>query len=261
LGHSVVNNITLTECAGFSITVGTNTYNTTGVTTDVLVSSGGCDSTVNLDLTILPDITGTDVQVVCDSLVWIDGLTYYADNNVATFNLVGASINGCDSLVTLDLTVNGPDNGVTQTGQMLMTADEVGATYQWLDCSNAFMPIATATNQAYTSTVAGSFAVEVTANGCVDTSNCVVVDFSSVGENQNSLISFYPNPAQNLIYVNGLNDLTGFVKMEIVSVTGALVKVYSTVAGTLDVTQLSEGVYFINVYHEGGLESLRFVKE
>ena len=47
---------TLVECQGFSVTVGTNTYNTSGIYNDVLVGSNGCDSTVTTDLTIEPAI-------------------------------------------------------------------------------------------------------------------------------------------------------------------------------------------------------------
>ena len=49
-------------------------------------------------------ITGTDTQIACDSLTWIDGVTYTASNNTATHTLTAA--NGCDSIVSLDLTIN-----------------------------------------------------------------------------------------------------------------------------------------------------------
>jgi len=53
--------------------------------------------------------SGTDIQTVCDSLTWIDGITYTEPNNIATYALVNAA--GCDSIVTLDLTVNYSLNG------------------------------------------------------------------------------------------------------------------------------------------------------
>ena len=48
--------------------------------------------------------TGTDIQVVCDSYLWIDGNTYTSSNNTATHTLTNVS--GCDSVVTLVLTIN-----------------------------------------------------------------------------------------------------------------------------------------------------------
>ncbi len=46
----------------------------------------------------------TDVQIACDSFTWIDGNTYIASNNTATYILT--NIAGCDSIITLDLTIN-----------------------------------------------------------------------------------------------------------------------------------------------------------
>ncbi len=47
-----------------------------------------------------------DTLVACDSLTWIDGNTYYADNNTSIFVFPGASVNGCDSIVSLHLTID-----------------------------------------------------------------------------------------------------------------------------------------------------------
>ena len=70
----------------------------------VLPSVSGCDSIVTLDLTITNSNTGTDTKSACDTYTWIDGNTYTANNNSATWILT--NIDGCDSLVTLDLTIN-----------------------------------------------------------------------------------------------------------------------------------------------------------
>ena len=45
-----------------------------------------------------------------DAYTWIDGVTYTASNNTATFTLTNAV--GCDSVVTLDLTINNSNTGV-----------------------------------------------------------------------------------------------------------------------------------------------------
>ena len=48
---------------------------------------------------------GVDEQTACDSLTWIDGITYYQSNTSATHIIPNGAINGCDSVVTLHLTV------------------------------------------------------------------------------------------------------------------------------------------------------------
>ena len=66
---------------------------------------------------------GTDVQTACNTYDWIDGNTYTASNNTAQWTLTNAA--GCDSLVTLDLTVN-----YANTGTDVQTACD---TYDWID--------------------------------------------------------------------------------------------------------------------------------
>lgn len=96
---------TFSECLGYSVSVGTNSYTTTGVYNDTLVgmASGGCDSIVITDLTILSPTAATDVKSACDSYTWINGVTYTASNTTAKDTLVNSV--GCDSVVTLDLTI------------------------------------------------------------------------------------------------------------------------------------------------------------
>jgi PKD repeat protein len=69
-------------------------------------SVNGCDSVVTLDLTINYSNTAIDTQYACNSYTWIDGVTYLNSNNSATHTVVGGNTNGCDSVITLDLTIN-----------------------------------------------------------------------------------------------------------------------------------------------------------
>ena len=93
-----------TACGSYTWIDGITYTDSNNSATWVLTNAGGCDSTVTLDLTITNSNTGTDVQVACDSYTWIDGNTYTTNNNSATFVLTNAG--GCDSTVTLDLTIN-----------------------------------------------------------------------------------------------------------------------------------------------------------
>ena len=45
----------------------------------------------------------TDTRTTCDSLVWVDGVTYRSNNNTANYTYI--TDEGCDSIVTLDLTI------------------------------------------------------------------------------------------------------------------------------------------------------------
>jgi hypothetical protein len=96
-----------TACNSFTWIDG-NTYNSSTNSPTFTYPGGaanGCDSTVNLDLTILSNAFGTDVQTACGSIVWIDGLLYNNSTTAPIFSLAGGASNGCDSIVSLDLTI------------------------------------------------------------------------------------------------------------------------------------------------------------
>src|SRR3989338_2778594 len=98
---------TRTECQSYTWINGV-TYtasNTTATHTIPGGNSHNCDSTVTLNLTILPAATGTDIRTECQSYTWINGITYTNSNNTATHTLSNSAANGCDSIVTLNLTL------------------------------------------------------------------------------------------------------------------------------------------------------------
>ena len=76
--------------------------------TYMLQSVHGCDSLVHLNLRIhhTPQDIFVDTRTACDSLVWIDGNTYYEDNDEAIFTTITSA--GCDSVVRLNLTIIHP---------------------------------------------------------------------------------------------------------------------------------------------------------
>jgi PKD repeat protein len=65
---------------------------------------------VTLNLTIHNTTYAIDTIVACDSLTWINGITYYANDTTAKDTLVNAM--GCDSIVSLYLTINNSTFGI-----------------------------------------------------------------------------------------------------------------------------------------------------
>ena len=96
-----------------------------GTQMDTLQTVNGCDSVVTLFLMVNDTATGIDEQVACDSLTWLDGVTYYASTNTPTYTYYGGAANGCDSVVTLHLTLNYSSHNVLDTS--------VYETYTWHD--------------------------------------------------------------------------------------------------------------------------------
>ena len=90
-----------------------DTYTQSGDYTHLLegANAHGCDSTVTLHLTIFTPTVGDTVAAACNRFVWY-GETYTQSGNY-THQLEGANMHGCDSTVTLHLTIYTPTDGDT----------------------------------------------------------------------------------------------------------------------------------------------------
>ncbi|MBQ9508069.1 MAG: hypothetical protein IJR53_01430, partial [Bacteroidales bacterium] len=78
----------------------TTTYTVTGTDTN------GCSDMAQITVVVKQPATGIDSIIACDSLTWIDGVTYYDSTTTPSYTYPGGAANGCDSIVTLHLTVN-----------------------------------------------------------------------------------------------------------------------------------------------------------
>lgn len=115
-------NLTESICDGDTFTVGTSDYTTTGNYQDVLIASNGCDSTVNLFLTVL-DLSFTDLtEQICQGEHFFVGNSDYTTSGNYADTLLAA--NGCDSIIRLDLLVT------PIYDQTITTSICDGATYQ-----------------------------------------------------------------------------------------------------------------------------------
>ena len=180
--------------------------------------------------------------------------SYYATAS-GDYNMIKTNSNGCSdsaSLATSVVTIT-VDAGATQIGTSL-TADANGLTYQWLDCDNGYTAIAGETNQSFSPTaVVGNYAVEVTNNGCADTSACFNVDFTGVTDLNVLGLSIYPNPSTNYFFVESVKS--SLESIEILDNSGRIVYSNYQITDTktqVDVTKLSRGLYLINLSGEFG---------
>ena len=107
------NNLTKTLCFNEKIKIGANTYTSTGNYTDVIKSTSGCDSTVNLKLTVLAELKNTVSKTLCFGQT----LTYPGGpyTKTGTYKVVLKSTTGCDSTITLNVTIPTKANETTIT--------------------------------------------------------------------------------------------------------------------------------------------------
>ena len=87
------------------------TASTSAPMVSTLTNAVGCDSTAILHLVIVYSTEGVDRQTACDQFKWQhNGQSYYESTNTPSVVLQGGNSVGCDSTLTLDLTIN---NSVT----------------------------------------------------------------------------------------------------------------------------------------------------
>ncbi|MBU3714140.1 MAG: gliding motility-associated C-terminal domain-containing protein, partial [Ferruginibacter sp.] len=203
------------EETAYSVSNNTATYTLVGG------SVNGCDSIVTLDLTIKSAATGTDRIESCVPITWIDGNIYSTSNNTATYTLVGGSVNGCDSIVTLDLTINSAVSSTTNVaickyqlpylwnGQSINTA---GTFTETLIASNGCDSIATL-NLTISPTKRGTESIDICSKQ---------LPYSWNGQ----LITAAGNHTANLLSTDGCDSIVSLtlkVKPNSASMTDALV--------------------------------------
>jgi len=214
-----------------------------GPGTDTLKSQGGAEIFM-LRLSEHCEIYTNFTERACDSFRF-NGVTYTATGiYVDTF----ASALLCDSIVTLDLTVySTPQAAVTKNGSTL-TADSAGG-YHWLDCDNGRL-VPEAGSRSYTPPRTGNYAVIMTTNGCSDTSDCVSVEGTGIGEiaaGQQAWL--YPNPFRDRLTIETGHALKNGT-IRVIRTTGQLLLEQKGQQGTLftvDMSKFPAGIYFVEI--------------
>lgn len=251
---------TIVSCDSLTWIDGLTYISSTNTPTFTLTNINGCDSVVTLNLTVNSSTSGTDVITNCDSITWIDGITYTSSTNTPMVTLT--DINGCDSVVTLNLTVNNINTNITQNSNTL-TVGEVGATYQWLDCNNGNVIITGETNQSYNPATNGDYAVAVTKNGCTDTSACINFIITGINELETSFVKIYPNPTTSEFIVELVGN-SSEIQLSIVSIEGKTVYTNNTINTNkinVDAADWSKGVYIVKITSKQSSKVMKLIKQ
>ncbi|MFT6138242.1 MAG: hypothetical protein ACJA0U_001884 [Salibacteraceae bacterium] len=198
-----------------------------------------------------------DTQTACGTYTWIDGNVYTASNNTATHTLSNTA--GCDSTITLDLTVNAIPDATTTVLLETITATQAGASYIWVDCDNGNIPIPNETSQSFTPAVTGNYAVRIVLNGCTVTSACVAITIVGIDENEfYTSFLIYPNPTKSILNIDPEVNIETIVIMDVM---GKTIKTIVTPNNTIDVSFLTKGIYFLQIQTDTILKSRKFIKE
>ncbi|MFT5819076.1 MAG: hypothetical protein ACI8ZM_000298 [Crocinitomix sp.] len=201
------------------------------------------------------EISHSFTEFACDSYTVPSGDDTYYETGTYSDTLIAAS--GCDSIITISLTIN--DEAVSlESDGVVLTAFPADDAYVWIDCNDAYSIIPGETEQTFTPIESGSYAVIVTNGDCIDTTDCF--DLVGVGiQNftKDNIFTLYPNPssgeisftAESAMQVRIFNQL-GKLVMEIAVEKGAK---------QINLTGLANGVYFVTATNEHGSGNSKFV--
>jgi hypothetical protein len=245
------------RCDSFLWLDGNVYHHSTDTPKILLTNRFGCDSLVQLDVTINRSSQDTVEFHVCDSIVWTNGQTYYEGNY--TLENTYQNQRGCDSLIVTRLNVVAIDTGISVNGGQLI-ANETGARYQWFSCDGN-QELTSDTFRSFSPIESGRYAVRMSKSGCTDTSRCI--RFSGDACCGKVTVLAYPNPFNRYlkIAVTGLEDGAKF-NVELYNAIGQLMA--EEVSYTPEVVYVrtenwAKGVYILKVNYGKRLVGLKLI--
>ena len=227
-----------------------------GADTFNLTSAGEWDifiQKMNLCLT-----AGEFDTTACDSYTVPSGDETYTESGTYYDTIPNAA--GCDSIITIHLTIDTVDVSVTLEDETL-TAHATDAAFQWLDCENDYAIIPGETDSTFKPEVNGTYAVEVTQNNCTDTSTCIpVVNVGMIGVGLDE-ITIYPNPTDGMIYID-LGSIKG-VTIKVFNISGRLVYRKGNIRSKVHQFAFREppGIYIFEISAQGEKRRFKLVKK
>lgn len=236
-------NITETICDLDTLKIENKPYYKSGFYKISLNSRSGCDSIINLDLSVNPTYNETEEVTICK------GDTYNGWIKSGTYLTTLTTSYGCDSIITTNLTVENfdPSPFIAQAADTLLSNYANGN--QWY-LNDEIMD--NETSQTLVIPQSGEYYTIITSqNGCIsEPSNVINATHTLVNELENNLFKVYPNPASNTITVELQNNSSPF-KIKLFNLTWQKVlEKHSERTNTeVDVSLVPKGVYILKVLH------------
>jgi hypothetical protein len=212
-----------------------------GLYQDTILNKKGCDSLISIFLTIQPNNNSSaSINIsTCENYTSPSNRVY---TQTGTYKDTLANSLGCDSIITINLTIDTLNKGVIQVGNSLI-ANQNNVKYQWLDCSNNFAILLNDTNQNFSSVSSGSYAVKLR-NACIDTSSCVnltIVGLNEIYEEKELTIA--PNPSNGYLTLSAIFNID---EIQIYAINGEKIQSILNPKNELNLTYLPDGIFFLN---------------
>lgn len=189
-----------------------------------------------------------------DSLVMTQLISVIVSNDILVNSIAVQGQNGTSTIST--------DLGTLQMEATILPANAVDVTYTWsvIDGTGSGT---ISTNGVLTAVNNGIVTVKAIANDISGTSGTATIIISNqtvtIGEIVNKKINIYPNPVQNKLFIDTNGEAVK--QINIVDISGKLRKSLIQNINSFDVSDLSAGIYFIQIETENGTITNRFLKQ
>ncbi|MEM8909183.1 MAG: PKD domain-containing protein, partial [Bacteroidota bacterium] len=198
--YGPITNLFFDICEGDIVLVNDSIYNAAGFYQQILPNQGlgACDSVINININTFPIANHIIANELCiDDSIVVNGTAYFVDNPMGTELLPGASVNGCDSMIIIDLMFQQVDT-VTLPPQLLCEGDSIvinGITYNVNNTSGTEV----LTNQAGCDSLVVEISVTILETPTI--AQVITVDGDCEGSNNGSISLSVTGGAGGYIYL------------------------------------------------------------
>ncbi|HHW79958.1 MAG TPA: M6 family metalloprotease domain-containing protein [Acholeplasmataceae bacterium] len=249
-------------CQGETYNLNGFNENITGTYTQTLQTINGCDSIVNLNLIVNPIYTTSFNATICEGESY--SLNGFNETTTGTYTQTLQTINGCDSIITLNLIVNEVNPPSSLTLEIVQSYFELS----WVGYAENYIiyrgndSIGSTTNTIYidTNVVHGvnyCYRIKSIEGECEAESIEICKEFlginDNINNNSNMSIILYPNPANGntTLRTEGITKPTDVFVYDVV---GRHLRTYKLEANqkelNIDLTGFAKGIYQIKVLNQ-----------
>ncbi|MCB0795944.1 MAG: hypothetical protein KDB88_14510 [Flavobacteriales bacterium] len=157
------------------------------------------NSDLKFNVSVISNCTNTTASIAAAACQQYESPSGLLWDSTGVYTDTIPNVAGCDSIITVDLSVIALDTSVTLDGATLLSNEDDADGYQWLDCMNGNAPIPGADQASFTPTASGTYAVQLTVDTCVAVSDCVFVGSTGVEEGAQGTLALWPNPSNGLL--------------------------------------------------------------
>ena len=267
IAHSFFNEENINICSNETYSWHGNNFSSSGTYYDSLTTVNGCDSVYKLNLIVnpIPIVNlGADIIHCGDTTVTLNagaGFTTYqwnipsntsstlTVNTSGTYSVTVTNAEACTGSDEINVTISNISINLEQIGADLIATINpiVPGEYAWYTCDNQLVPNITTPIYQNVPIDECFYVIFTDEENCEWISN--EVNVVSIQDNAMNIARVYPNPANDIVYIELLNDKTASIYLY--DMLGKLIlnEKHDNSQIKLDVSQLN-GTYILKVVND-----------